>query len=164
MKREEAEAMFILAGIKILEIEQHQNQYYPLRFVQDRLDNPWWHVKTTKGWILFGWRKRVISFHWEGTPIRQIITQDDVTKNYVCVHAWSYAKAVEYLTTFARIMQIQIMNANLVDGIEQNTLCLTCGIWNAKVRSSEGRCEECHLDYLRKTNAKRKQLVESAIS
>lgn len=64
---------------------------------QDRED-PWWLIKTPRGMIQIGWRYRVINIDWSETPVRQIITQDDVTKSTTNVHAWSVAKAIEYLT------------------------------------------------------------------
>ena len=47
-------------------------------------------------------RKRVISISWEETEVPVIVTDDDVTKDHFLVHAYSYAKAVEYMTMLQR--------------------------------------------------------------
>lgn len=58
-------------------------------------------MKTPKGLIQIGWRKRVISIDWSDTGIRRVVTEDDVTKDDTMVHAYSYAKALAYLTALA---------------------------------------------------------------
>lgn len=66
-----------------------------------RLERPSWLVKTEHGLIEIGWRKRVIQIEWSETPARLLVTQDDVTKHNSLVHAWSVAKAIEYLAVLA---------------------------------------------------------------
>jgi hypothetical protein len=83
--------LFLLADIKVLQAWPLVNQYDA-----DRKD-PWWLVKTPAGLIKLGWRKRVISIDWSDTAIREVITDHEVTKDETMVHAWSVAKAVEYL-------------------------------------------------------------------
>lgn len=101
MTKEQMQALFLLAGINILAYWELPNNYWPDSYVELRKNSPWWLVKTTKGMVRIGWRKRVISIHWEDTDIRQVITEDDVTKDETMVHAWSYLKALEYLTKLA---------------------------------------------------------------
>lgn len=120
MKREEAESMLTLAGFKILHVWELVNGYWPsaLRMIDDRLSpdytyppledriksclhplrSPWWLLMTERGPIEIGWRKNVISIDWEATPIRAIVTDDNVTKGNTYVHAWSVPDAVRYLT------------------------------------------------------------------
>jgi hypothetical protein len=83
------------AGIPIIgELRELPNQYW-----KEPGCHPWWFVRTHPGWIEIGWRKRVISIDWSDTPIRGIVTQDDLTKSQIMVHAYSMEKALEYLTT-----------------------------------------------------------------
>ena len=87
-------AWFVSAGFKEPEkIHLLQNGYYGSDYSE-----PWFLVKTEYGYIEIGWRKRVISINWEETPLRKVITKDDVTKDEYAVHAWSVPKAIEYLT------------------------------------------------------------------
>jgi hypothetical protein len=62
------------------------------------LSNPWFLLLTPIGCVKIGRRKRVYSISWETTLLREIITEDDVTKELTLVHAWTYEKLVEYLT------------------------------------------------------------------
>jgi len=97
--KKHAEALFLLAGIEALGFYEMANQYWPETPTYDecRRRSPWWLVKTARGLIVVGWRKRVISIDWTDTGIAAEVTQDDVTKDQHWVHAWSYAKAIEYL-------------------------------------------------------------------
>lgn len=97
MKKEEVESLFTLANITILNIWELKNKYWPDAYTDMILNNPWWLVKTEFGLIEIGPRKRVINIDWSDTKIRKIITEDDVTKNEIMVHAWSMTKALEYL-------------------------------------------------------------------
>lgn len=105
MDKEHMLALFVLAGINVLAFDELPNAYWPRvpEYQKLRDESPWWLVETEFGTVKIGWRKRVISFDWERTPIRAVITEDEVTKGDDHVHAWSYAKAVEYLTRFQRI-------------------------------------------------------------
>lgn len=100
MNEEQARALFVLAGIPVTKLHKLENKYWPEHPDYDdvRRRSPWWLVQTPAGPIEIGWRKRVISINWEDTPARQVITTDDVTKGDTYVHAWSYVKALEYLT------------------------------------------------------------------
>lgn len=94
-------AMFQLARVEVLGHWEIANDYWPNAYTQLRLENPWWLVKTHAGLIEIGNRKSVLSIDWSDTPIRKIITDDDVTKKETMVHAWTEAKAVEYLSALA---------------------------------------------------------------
>jgi len=62
---------------------------------------PWMVIDTPKGPLKFGWRKRVINISWEGSKFEippQVFENEDVTKSSDMIHAWSEAKAIEYLT------------------------------------------------------------------
>jgi hypothetical protein len=102
MKLEEARALFILAGFEVLKARPLPDGYgYPVedpRYLETTPRQVWWFIKTKYGWIEIGWRKRVISIFWEDCGGPHFVTQDNVTKNGVLVHAWTTAKAVEYLT------------------------------------------------------------------
>jgi hypothetical protein len=109
--------LFTLAGIEIISVWKLPNGYWPevlpddwsdhgqvsvfVRYAELRASSPWWLVKTHAGLIKIGWRKRVLNIEWSDTPIRAIITDDDVTKEPTMVHAWSELKAVEYLQKWA---------------------------------------------------------------
>lgn len=87
-------AWFESAGFKRPEtMYELVNEYDPER------DDSWWLVKTELGLIKIGWRKRVICIDWSETPIRKLVTTDDVTKDETMVHAWSVGEAIKYLTT-----------------------------------------------------------------
>jgi hypothetical protein len=101
MNEEQARALFLLAGFKATRFHRLENKYWPDAYVEERRNSPWWLVVTEFGPIEIGWRKRVISIRWEDTPARAILTEDSVTKEETLVHAWSYVKALEYLTTLA---------------------------------------------------------------
>lgn len=92
------EAIFELAGIDVSQWYAIKNRYWPEHHDYDKVRSDWYLAKTKWGLVEIGWRKRVISIDWEDAPLREVITQDDVTKNEHMVHAWNYAKAVEYMT------------------------------------------------------------------
>lgn len=127
MKETEVQSLFSLAGFEILQWWRLENRYhsnlenlaqrveplpvyeqgktlltYPtLEFLNSAViaaREPWWLVKTKYGLIQIGWRKRVISIDWLDTDIPALITQEDVTKSPTSVHAWTFVKALEYLT------------------------------------------------------------------
>ena len=91
MTEEQVRAIFLLAGIEVQSVFKTENGCSP------GSDRPWWLVKTRAGLIHIGWRKRVISIDWSDTPIRQVLTSDDVTKSANMIHAYGYASAVGYL-------------------------------------------------------------------
>lgn len=95
---EKARALLVTAGFEPLKMYRLENRYWPAAYVDLRRENPWWLAKTKFGLIEFGMRKRVLSIYWDDTKFRGIITEDDVTKEKDYVHAWTPAKAVEYLS------------------------------------------------------------------
>ena len=105
MKEAEARAIFLLAGIEVKSIHELANKYWPktegYRSVREK--DPWWLAQTNFGLIEIGWTKRVISIDWSSTELRMVVTKDEVTKETDMVHAWSYAKAVEYLTSLRQV-------------------------------------------------------------
>lgn len=64
---------------------------------------PWFVVTTTRGRIKIGWRKRVINIDWSDSEVRatgeELFAKEQTTKGGRHVHAWSYEKAKEYITT-----------------------------------------------------------------
>lgn len=100
MKLEQMQAIFTLAGIEVINWWKLANEYWPEdpQFYAIRENSPWWLVKTSRGLIRIGWRKRVISINWEDTLISApLLTEDSVTKSSYYIHADSEMKAVEYL-------------------------------------------------------------------
>lgn len=108
MKHEKVLALFLLAGFDVKGTYEIANGYWPEAYTELRRENPWWLIKTKHGLIKIGWRKRVISIDWSDTHYRaeltgegvwpDTITSDEVTRSETIVHAWSYYKALEYLT------------------------------------------------------------------
>lgn len=107
MEHKQVVALFDLANIKVLNIWEIPNEYWPKteRYAELRETNPWWLVKTPAGIIKIGNRKRVISIDWSDTKIRGEITKDDVTKSDDMVHAWSMPKALEYMTALGVLIK-----------------------------------------------------------
>lgn len=66
-------------------------------------NRPWFLVHTPYGPIKIGWRKRVISIHWdkaEGLADKdgnKLFVDEGTTKGEKMVHAWGKEKAIEYL-------------------------------------------------------------------
>ena len=97
VQKEEQEKLlnvFKLANIEVLKYWEIKNEYSG-----DKAD--WLLVKTPLGLIKIGWRKRVVNIDWSDTGIKYL-TKDDVTKDEYFCHAWSYEKAVSYLTKLVR--------------------------------------------------------------
>lgn len=68
---------------------------------------PWFMVTTSAGRIKIGWRKRVIVVvDWSETrgtaTAKDLFAQEDTTKGDRMIHAWSLAKAKEYITAILR--------------------------------------------------------------
>lgn len=96
MTEAEVKALFLLAGINLYSQVPINNRYSP---TSELWNGPWWECRSRIGKVTIGWRKRVIEITWHAfeVPDEEPITSDDVTKGLDCVHAWSNAKAVEYL-------------------------------------------------------------------
>jgi hypothetical protein len=98
-------ALFSLANIKIHSVWRLPNYYF--ENCEDEVGkhiaktSPHWLVKTDKGLIRLGWRKRVLEIDWTDTKIEKIVTEDEVTKNEHLVHAYTIPDAVKYLQSLA---------------------------------------------------------------
>lgn len=110
MTEEQAKALFLLAGFNATRLHRLENKYWPESYVEERRNSPWWLVITEYGPIEIGWRKRVISIDWQDTAARVEVTEDNVTKEKTMVHAYSYVKALQYLTALA-VAQRAAINA-----------------------------------------------------
>ena len=75
-----------------------ENQYSDSVYFKSR---PWFEIATNKGIIRLGWRKRVLSIHWDNKFIPQtgyeLFPDEDVTRYDNCIHAWSLADAKKYI-------------------------------------------------------------------
>ena len=137
MNEEEMRALFLLAGFEISSVYELANEYWPVceEYSETRRKSPWWLVKTEYGLIKLGWRKRVIEIVWEDTPYRagksklwdgrdiDILTEHEVTKGETYVHAWGYARAVEYLGT----LHLRLRQVTHVPDDEKKSPKSTCG-------------------------------------
>lgn len=95
--KEEAEAIFRLAGFTVTRIWELANGYWPRSPDYDDVRDPWWLFQTEIGLVQIGWRKRVMHIQWDACEVRAVVTEDEVTKENYYVHAYSTEKAVEYL-------------------------------------------------------------------
>jgi hypothetical protein len=107
MQEDKVRAIFLLAGFEVTAITKVENKYWPVEYVEQIAASPWWEVETQLGKITIGWRKRVIVIDWTSTGFEYIVTNDQVTKDEVHVHAFSYALAVEYLSALLRWWMIK---------------------------------------------------------
>lgn len=110
MKPEEVEAIALLAGLTVTGKHSIVNPYWPAHASYDdmRANYPWWVLQVEGGQITIGWRKRVIAIDWSFTNRRGEITKDDVTKSHCMVHAWTNAKAVEYLRKWKELPVVDV--------------------------------------------------------
>lgn len=110
MRRDEVDAIMMLAGVTILGQNQIRNPYWPDHPDYDRMRErfPWWAVHVDGGTITIGWRKKVIAIDWSGTNRRGTITKDDVTKDDSLVHAWGFGKAVEYMRNWRALPVVDV--------------------------------------------------------
>lgn len=97
MNEQTVMGIFAVSGIQVLNKWKIENQYWPDAYKELKEKSPWWLIKTTKGLIEIGWRKRVISIDWSDTGIRKVVTDEDVTKSETMVHARSEEDAICYL-------------------------------------------------------------------
>ena len=67
---------------------------------------PWFIVTTVVGRIKIGWRKRVISIDWSSTRdtknCDELFINEDVTKGFKFIHAWSLDDAKRYIETILK--------------------------------------------------------------
>jgi hypothetical protein len=85
------------AGLDKAVLVEIPNGYYSN---SDGPVRPWFLARMHFGNIKIGWRKRVISIDWSDTKreLLHLFKSEDVTKEQHLIHAWSKAKAIEYLT------------------------------------------------------------------
>jgi hypothetical protein len=114
--RTEFGSLLTLSGIEVTGMWELPNRYWPriahevgrdpefIHYMTLREASPWWLVRTPVGMIVMGWRKRVINIDWSDTPVRAVITTDDVTKSETGVHAYSMENALRYLTALAALL------------------------------------------------------------
>ena len=102
--RDEVASILTLAGLRPERMWELANGYWPLAPSYDDVRSPWWLAQTSIGLVRIGWRKRVVEIDWEATGIKAVVTEDDVTKGATMVHAWTTAKAVEYLQRLRAIV------------------------------------------------------------
>ena len=99
---EKMKDLFHKAGFELVYATVIPNGYsdHPVYFT-----TPWLEVTTSKGPIIIGWRKRVISINWSKSEItakaEELFKEEDTTKYDRLIHAWSYEKAVDYLSILA---------------------------------------------------------------
>lgn len=99
----EASATFTKAGFSDVIFREIPNEYCPpAAHCATCASRPWLRVITRNGQFKFGWRKRVLHLEWTDSFITEtaerLFPEEDVTKYDWVIHAWSYEKAVEYLT------------------------------------------------------------------
>lgn len=111
MKKEHAVALFEMAGFDVKSVHELPNGYWPPAYVEARAASPWWLLETQYGLVKIGWRKRVISIDWEPTGFSDqesaVPRGDQTTATEHLVHAWTYPKALEYLTTLRLLIAKQ---------------------------------------------------------
>jgi len=102
-------AIFLLAGIEIKSFHQLPNGYCGDLCCPHR---PWMLAETKYGLIRIGWRKSVISIEWpnsvvtiSGKAVKPKADEWVTDLGDGGVHAWGYAKAVEYLSEFRRLAE-----------------------------------------------------------
>ncbi len=79
-------------------VETVPNGYSTIPFYAAR---PWYVVTTHRGHIKVGWRKRVLNIDWSKSNVKatahEMFPSEEVTKGEKYIHAWSMAKAQEYV-------------------------------------------------------------------
>lgn len=91
--------LFTTAKLDPIYIEEMSNQYCSRHCC---IDKPWYRITSKIGPIKIGWRKRVIHIDWSESAVKasgpDLFPDEDVTVSDSFIHAWSYEKAVKYLT------------------------------------------------------------------
>jgi hypothetical protein len=90
--------LFKIAGFNSV-LHPIPNEYYPQY-------SYWYRAETDLGDIKIGWRKRVINIDWSSTKrnLEPFFSREEVTKTEYSIHAWGYAKCLEYLTQIELIL------------------------------------------------------------
>ena len=114
------------AGLGDMVLVPVPNEYW-------KSDPAWCRIRTPKGDMVIGWRKRVVNFEWTGLieheiaatktgqygadykardAIREkfdgekLFASEDVTKGPALVHAWTREKLIEYLRKVSEVAKI----------------------------------------------------------
>lgn len=112
MERKYLDALLLLAGIEPVGVYEVANGYWGAPRAGEPAPAPWWLVLTKAGPVVIGWRKSVISINWADTSVRARMTGDDqTTSDLEYCHAWGYAKAVEYLQTLRKALDVATAGA-----------------------------------------------------
>ncbi len=111
---EKLKAVFLLAGIDCKSFHKLPNEYCGDQCEVCRCQ-PWGLAETKHGLIKIGWRKRVINIEWPKEAEvhgKDVKSKEEawVTDDETGVHAYGYAKAVEYLANFAELARKRIIN------------------------------------------------------
>ena len=150
MNEAQAQAIFLLAGITVVRAHKIENGYWPYACIEERKRSPWWLLETSIGIVIIGWRKRVISIDWTSVAVRLVITEDDVTKDETSVHAYSYAKAVEYLAKLARAHSAALSTSTALIDDAEAVVCIHClkPTTRTGITKNDSACPHCsrHLD------------------
>lgn len=100
-EKADIEKVFVDAGFPVIFMEPIPNEYFGPNDPWS-LRSPWYVITTPIGHIKIGWRKRVLALDWSRSTVKvavdTLFPSEDVTKGDHMIHAWSYAKATEYLT------------------------------------------------------------------
>ena len=93
MNKNQVIAIFECANVEVLHIWELPNGY------SRRYENPWWLIKTYKGLIEVGFRRRVFNLDWSDTNIRKMVFEPHIyrtqTDHYCHVH--DYNEIIEAL-------------------------------------------------------------------
>ena len=82
-------SVFTVAEVPVNGSWDIKNEYHGARA-------DWLLVKTLRGMVKIGWRKRVINIDWEDTDIRHFVDSPHTRGETYC-HAYSYIDAAKYL-------------------------------------------------------------------
>jgi hypothetical protein len=104
---EKLRAVFVLAGIEVKSFHRLNNGYCGDLCCPHR---PWALAETKYGLIKIGWRKQVINIEWSEDVKVHGKTVKTETEAWITdwgngVHAYGWAKAVEYLTNFVELLK-----------------------------------------------------------
>ena len=130
LQEKDVNALFTLAGFEVLSIRALVDGYGINPSNMDYYKKPprccWWLVETKWGMIEIGNRKRVISIDWKDTPLREEVTEDEVTSDKTSVHAWSIDKCLVYLTTLHEKLMSEYRTIENGGSYVSSTKCPFC--------------------------------------
>jgi hypothetical protein len=104
VQREEMEKVFADAGFPKVNLLTIPNEYWGVNRETGTAPyyaDPWYLAQVDdKVPIKIGWRKRVLNIDWSESKkdLSEMFVSENVTKDATLIHAWSYAKASEYLS------------------------------------------------------------------